>query len=280
MWADTLISQPYTFKGAWFRFSANNGRSWYPTRQAFGEDLWSGWYGALDLTAERVRFHSWDNQWNGITGRYYFQWEGQIQRDTLAPEIATAVVMPPILPADTTIMFSATATDNDSLWQMSVVIRRPDQSDSLILPLTRGDDDNFTASWQVPNDSGVYRYAYRAEDMWEHVTSYPDTEWLSFAVEPSSSDPFILPPSSFHLSVFPNPFNSFTEIAFSLPVTSRVTLRLYDVLGREVMMLMDETRIAGEHRVNFDGNDLSSGIYLCRLQAGEYEQTKKVVLIR
>lgn len=87
-------------------------------------------------------------------------------------------------------------------------------------------------------------------------------------------------PQSIAVNVSPNPFNSSTQISFSLPVTSRVTLRLYDVLGREVKLLMDEMQTAGEHRVSFDGSDLSTGVYLCRMQAGERALTRKVVLVR
>lgn len=96
---------------------------------------------------------------------------------------------------------------------------------------------------------------------------------------------FVEPPArstlqSIAVSVSPNPFNSATQISFSLPVTSRVTLQLYDVLGREVKLLMDEMQTEGEHRVSFDGSDLSSGVYLCRMQAGAFMQTRKIVLLR
>lgn len=87
-------------------------------------------------------------------------------------------------------------------------------------------------------------------------------------------------PNNLSLRVYPNPFNSSAQISFMLPVTSRVTLRMYDVLGCEVKSLMDEMQTAGEHRVSFDGSDLSSGVYLCRMRAGAFQQTRKIVLIR
>lgn len=82
------------------------------------------------------------------------------------------------------------------------------------------------------------------------------------------------------LRVYPNPFNASMQISFSLPVTSRVSLRLYDVLGRETKLLMDEMQTAGEHRMNISGSGLSSGVYLCRMQAGEFSQVKKIVLMK
>jgi hypothetical protein len=79
---------------------------------------------------------------------------------------------------------------------------------------------------------------------------------------------------------FPNPFNSTTQIEFMLPSTQRVSLRLYDVLGREVAVIMNEIQTAGRHRLAFDASGLSSGVYLCRLEAGEMIQTRKMVLVR
>ncbi len=79
---------------------------------------------------------------------------------------------------------------------------------------------------------------------------------------------------------YPNPFNPSTVISYQLPVNSYVTLRIYDVLGRETKILVDENELAGQHRVTFDGSGLASGIYYYRLTAGNLVQTKKLVLIK
>jgi hypothetical protein len=87
--------------------------------------------------------------------------------------------------------------------------------------------------------------------------------------------------STFHLDQnYPNPFNSVTQIEFTLPTTQRVYLRLYDVLGREVTVLVNEIKTAGEHRVSFDASGLASGVYLCRMEAGNFAQTRKLVLMK
>ncbi|MCX6601614.1 MAG: T9SS type A sorting domain-containing protein [bacterium] len=65
-----------------------------------------------------------------------------------------------------------------------------------------------------------------------------------------------------------------------MPSTQRVSLRLYDVLGREVAVLMNEIQTAGRHRLTFDASGMPSGVYLCRLEAGEMAQTRKIVLIK
>ncbi len=88
-------------------------------------------------------------------------------------------------------------------------------------------------------------------------------------------------PARFSLSQnYPNPFNPTTVVSYQLPVTSRVTLKVYDVLGREVASLVDAEKNAGIHSVTFDGNSLSSGVYFYRLQAGNFSDIKKLMLVK
>jgi hypothetical protein len=79
---------------------------------------------------------------------------------------------------------------------------------------------------------------------------------------------------------YPNPFNPSTTIKFELPKASMVRLTVYDMLGREGVVIVNERRDAGVHEVKFDGAGLSSGVYLYRLQAGEFVQTLKLVLLQ
>jgi hypothetical protein len=79
---------------------------------------------------------------------------------------------------------------------------------------------------------------------------------------------------------YPNPFNSSTHLEFRLPSTQRVSLRLYDVLGREVTVMVNEIRTAGQHEFMLDASGLPSGVYLCRLEAGGFSATRKLLLIR
>ena len=79
----------------------------------------------------------------------------------------------------------------------------------------------------------------------------------------------------------PNPFNPLTTISYSLPQISTVTLKIYDVMGREMATLVNnERRTVGNHKVLFDATDLPSGVYLYRLQTENYIETKKMILIK
>ena len=79
---------------------------------------------------------------------------------------------------------------------------------------------------------------------------------------------------------YPNPFNPKTTISFALPIHSFVTLGIFDLLGREVAMLVSQEKSAGTYNVAFDASKLSSGIYFYRLQAGSFTETKKLILLK
>ncbi len=79
---------------------------------------------------------------------------------------------------------------------------------------------------------------------------------------------------------YPNPFNPSTEIRFGLPETAIVRLAIYNTLGREVAVLVDEQKSAGWHVVSFDASGLSSGTYLYRIQAGDFRKTATMTLIK
>jgi len=79
---------------------------------------------------------------------------------------------------------------------------------------------------------------------------------------------------------YPNPFNPSTIIRYGLPSRSRVTLTVYSTLGQRVAVLQDREQEAGYHEVRFDAPGLASGVYLYRLQAGDFTETKKLQLVR
>jgi hypothetical protein len=79
---------------------------------------------------------------------------------------------------------------------------------------------------------------------------------------------------------YPNPFNPSTSINFSVPKTGLVKLSVYDALGREVEMLTNGVKQQGSYEVTFDASGFNSGVYFYRLSAGEFSQTKKMILIK
>jgi hypothetical protein len=88
-------------------------------------------------------------------------------------------------------------------------------------------------------------------------------------------------PTLFSLSQnYPNPFNPNTKIRFDLPKNVNVKLTLYDMLGREVETIVNEQLNAGSYEVNWDGSKYTSGVYYYRLNAGEFVETKKMILVK
>ncbi|MEO8230913.1 MAG: T9SS type A sorting domain-containing protein, partial [Ignavibacteriota bacterium] len=88
-------------------------------------------------------------------------------------------------------------------------------------------------------------------------------------------------PKKFELSQnYPNPFNPTTTIRFSLPEAGNVKLTLYDILGQEIKTLVSAFKEAGVHTLNFNAGDLNSGIYLYKIEANGFSQTKKMILVK
>jgi hypothetical protein len=88
-------------------------------------------------------------------------------------------------------------------------------------------------------------------------------------------------PKEFNLSQnFPNPFNPVTKINFALPKQGFVSLKIYDITGREVQTLVSEVKQAGYYSVDFNGSSLSSGVYFYRIQSNNFVSVKRMVLIK
>jgi hypothetical protein len=79
---------------------------------------------------------------------------------------------------------------------------------------------------------------------------------------------------------YPNPFNPVTTIQYQIPVTEWVTIKVYDALGHEILTLVNEEIHAGNYEIEFDGKLLSSGIYFYSIQVGEYNNVKKLILLK
>lgn len=88
-------------------------------------------------------------------------------------------------------------------------------------------------------------------------------------------------PTTYSLSQnFPNPFNPATEIRYELPAASLVRLAVYDMLGREIAVLINERRPAGRYVARWNASGIASGLYFCRITAGNFTETRRMVLVK
>jgi photosystem II stability/assembly factor-like uncharacterized protein len=138
----------------------------------------------------------------------------------------------------------------------------------------------FDDGLQLPQKAYIYDFAASGEYIFlgteGAVWRRPLTD-LNTAMK----QPQVFLPDGFSLSQnYPNPFNPSTTIKFELPKSSMVQLSVYDILGREVSVLVNERKNAGSYHVRFDGAGLSSGVYFYRIKTGDFTQTRKLCLIR
>ncbi len=121
-------------------------------------------------------------------------------------------------------------------------------------------------------------------DTWNeqgYTTDYQNETWVLEFVASSSDVTSIALPVEVSLGQnYPNPFSTTTRIAYSLPRMLEASLTVYDVLGREVGVAAAGTRPAGWHQVAFRASGLPAGVYLYRLVAGDYSETKRMVILR
>lgn len=88
-------------------------------------------------------------------------------------------------------------------------------------------------------------------------------------------------PKEFNLEQnYPNPFNPLTKIRYEVPVKSKISLKVFDILGKEILTLVDQIQDAGYYEIDFNASGLSSGIYLCRLESDSFMKTIKMTLVK
>lgn len=102
----------------------------------------------------------------------------------------------------------------------------------------------------------------------------------SSSVDFRNVDPNIFPSTYLLKQNYPNPFNSNTKIVFSIPQQTFVLLKIFDLLGGEVATLVNEEKQTGYYEIEFNGSSLPSGVYFYQLKAGNFVETKKMILLR
>tara|TARA_B100001029_G_scaffold169017_1_gene163551 strand:- start:103 stop:720 length:618 start_codon:yes stop_codon:yes gene_type:complete len=109
-------------------------------------------------------------------------------------------------------------------------------------------------------------------------------DWSSFC-ELTTADNLTLPKNLILHQNYPNPFNPTTQIKYDLPENQMVTIAIYDVMGHSIRTLMNVNQTAGYHSIHWDarndmGEEVSAGMYIFTIQAGEFRATKKMVLLK
>ena len=150
----------------------------------------------------------------------------------------------------------------------------------------------FPVLWKSPAVKGVTLWGYKEGEMWQ-TTCYlvqadnkwrPAMTWLAQYVKdhPTGVERTVSTiPANYKLDQnFPNPFNPSTKIRYSIAKASRVTLKIYDILGREVQTLVNEMQAPGQYTLTFNAQNLASGIYFYRLSAGNFSEVKKLMLLK
>ena len=125
------------------------------------------------------------------------------------------------------------------------------------------DPDDDMVLWVSTSGQGVYR-----------IDTDPPTDSKTLLADLNSGFNFALKEN------YPNPFNPETVINYSIGMSSMVKLKVYDILGREVATLVNELKVPGNYTVNFNGINLSSGVYFYRLEAGTFSGIKRMILLK
>ncbi|OGU80826.1 MAG: hypothetical protein A2W11_14205 [Ignavibacteria bacterium RBG_16_35_7] len=112
-------------------------------------------------------------------------------------------------------------------------------------------------------------------------TMNPTPEWVAFGTPVSDVQQESEPPVEYSLEQnYPNPFNPSTTIKYSIPEEGYIKLAIYDLLGNEIAVLVSGDQRAGNYEVNFTAGNLSSGVYIYRIESSNYKASKKFVLIK
>lgn len=172
-----------------------------------------------------------------------------------------------------------TLTGPDSLWSSPVNITNSDSINNdatHLAPVIAGSGNDFTAFSfydYVDGVSGPYSDTTLTTDFWIAA--------VNFTTTPVGTGNDFQVVNKYSLGQnYPNPFNPTTLIKYSVAERGNVSLKVYDMLGREVATLVNGTKDAGSYEVNFNASNLASGVYIYKIQAGKFTQSKKMMLLK
>jgi hypothetical protein len=146
------------------------------------------------------------------------------------------------------------------------------------------EDEGVNWNWFYPSDLSVYTnavYSLALNNSYIFAGTKNGIWRFRYPENVTAVDKFNKTPTGFSLEQnYPNPFNSSTKIKFTIPRSSNVSLKVYNVLGKLVSDLVNKYMPAGTYEVEFSQTDLPSGIYFYSFAADEYRSTKKIILLK
>lgn len=171
---------------------------------------------------------------------------------------------------------------------------------TLKLNISTNGGANWTQIWEAVNDGQPWGWRYQNVDITQYANNanmklawqYVGNDGDAAAIDNVKLTGFVTVtdvkeeeneriPNNYELSQnYPNPFNPSTKINYSIPASSKVSLIVYDILGREIKTLVNEFQNAGRYSVDFNAVGLASGIYFYRLKSGQFSETRKLILLR
>jgi hypothetical protein len=212
---------------------------------------------------------------------------GGIDSAVVTVTVTSVNDLPVISNLPDTLSFDADTSVTLNVWEHVNDVETPD---SLLTYQFFGDPDSLLFDYNsasgiltissVPNFSGEVTTTLVVTDPNSGVAA----DNLLVIVRPATSifDPFAgqIPEEYVLMQNYPNPFNPVTNIRFGLPVASEVIIEVYNILGQRVVKLLDERKPAGYHVIQFDAREFGSGMYLYRIQADNFNEVKKMLLVR
>jgi hypothetical protein len=259
----------------YFLRSVNNGINWETERKL----TTTAQVGRVDLAAFDDKIHiAYTDQSTGSQNEIFYMnslnlgvdWSPETRLTfngvkTARPSIATffdivSLVWVDFRGSDAEIYFR-TSTNNGANWDGE--IRLSSLPNKSYRPTVEMFDANVYVVWQDEISLGNEEIVFRRY------------------VAPTPVESEIIPPSEFTLlQNYPNPFNPSTNIKYSIPQASQAIIKVFDMLGNEIETLVNEEKPTGTYEITWNAESLPSGIYFYRLQAGEFVQTKKMVLMK